>query len=530
MVRIHDIDANWTSQKTSLCYVVSQWDQDKWHSYLDLFPQVKRAIDKGESRMKGWSLFSEDIFHRMYTVPQAIPYEDIPPEALWAHSLHQLLERSFEFGEMQLQCRNNKLAAGEATLLLLEQAIDLLPRPPQEFHFQGTVEEWKTVFVEIQSQITAREEARARLNIEMQPLTDAGQQQAHQQQIEQIDFDLKTLWEKLAEAEVHIGQVDQALRDYAHELGVQLAGSLLEAVAEAMQGLQDFLFGMSAFGWGSGMGMLRIPGNTHQKEAIAQRLHQDSRFRAIAEAAGRFQSIAALHQSAKRSKQIPEQFADTSLGNDLSRLIPTEWYRAAVEGLKTLFFKDYADEALPQSEFDGAVDDGQQGPIVICLDKSDSMNWEGGKKEIDSTGLLLALLSIAQEQKRVAYAILFDDKVRFERLIDPLKATPHDRIELADRCYNGGTNFMEPLGKALKLIESYPDLRKADVIFISDGNADVTDEFSEQWREAQKRLEFKVFTLIVGTYVNTEVLDKFSDRNIFVDNLDDAKVHEVFGI
>jgi len=343
-------------------------------------------------------------------------------------------------------------------------------------------------------------------------------------------FDLQELQSQLRQIGRQMGRANQVAQAYAEQIGQQMANALVKAVQASLEEVQTFLGSMNAFGWGEGMGMLNIPGNRAEKEKVAQRLTQDQRFRAIAEAAGRFRAIASLRQSAKRSRQIPDEAADTSLGNNLSRLIPSEWTRLAIEGLRSLFLKDFADESLQQVEFDGATDEGEQGPVIICLDKSESMIWNGGKKEIDSTALMLALLGIAQEQKRKARVILFDDPVRYVKDIDPATATHADLIDLADRQYDGGTNFMAPLAKALEALEDNPDLRDADVIFITDGQADVTDAFSKKWRESQKRLGFKVIALIVGTYIDTEVLAHFSDRNIYVNDLDDPQVHQVFDI
>ena len=229
----------------------------------------------------------------------------------------------------------------------------------------------------------------------------------------------------------------------------------------------------------------------------------------------------------KRSQQVPDQIADTSTGNDLAKLAPSELVRVTLDAVRTQFFKDFAEESLIQQEFDGSGDDGQQGPVVICLDKSGSMD---GPEEIESTGLMLALVGIAQSQNRKARVILYDSQVRYVKDIDPLTASPTERLHLADRQYGGGTNFMEPLSEALDALEQNAALKEADVVFITDGEADVTESFSKKWREAQQRLSFKVYTLLVGSYVNTEVLDRFSDMNIHVRDLSDPVVHQVFDI
>jgi uncharacterized protein with von Willebrand factor type A (vWA) domain len=529
-IKIQEIQVNWTSQVQSLCYILSQWHREQWEDYLKNFPHVQASIDTGERRIKGWGMFAEEVFHRLLTLPQAIPYDQLRPEVLWASELHRLIEGSVDFSDMQLACRNNKLAAGAGTYRLIELALDALPKPPKNFQPPATLQAWEAEYIKVQSGITALVATQKQLQASLQAETDCDRQQALQQQLDQMAFDLQELQSQLRQIGRQMGRANQVAQAYAEQIGQQMANALVKAVQASLEAVQTFLGSMNAFGWGEGMGMLNIPGNSAEKEKVAQRLSQDQRFRAIAEAAGRFRAIASLRQSAKRSRQIPDEAADTSLGNNLSRLIPSEWVRLAIEGLRSLFLKDFTDESLQQVEFNGAADEGEQGPVIICLDKSESMIWNGGKKEIESTALMLALLGIAQEQRRKARVVLFDDPVRYVKDIDPATATHADLIDLADRQYDGGTNFMAPLAKALEALEDNPDLRDADVIFITDGQADVTDAFSKKWRESQKRLGFKVIALIVGTYIDTEVLAHFSDRNIYVNDLDDPQVHQVFDI
>jgi len=523
---IQQIDSNWSSQITTLCYTVSQWDRDTWKDYLQAFPDVQTSINLGKQTMPGWDLFAEEVFHRLYTAPQPIPHDQLRPEALWAHVLHQLIDESVDFGELQIACRNNKLAAGEATHKLCEWALGQLPKPPRSFDPQKA-EELEAEFVRLQAEITAREEAQKRFKLELQAETDPQRLAALQQQVDQLSTDIATLKAEVKKIKAKMGRVDKAAEAFAEKMGLAMAEDIANAVYQALNGVYEQQMALIGFGWGDGMGTLKCPGTAQQKEQVAQRLINDQRFRKIAEAAGRFQAIAALRQGAKRSKQIPDQIADTSLGSNLAKLVPSEMVRIAIEAARTHFMKDFTEESLIQQEFDGSADEGQQGPVVICLDKSGSMD---GPKEVESTGLMLALVGIAQSQNRKARVILYDSSVRCVKDIDPLTASPADRLELADRQYGGGTHFMKPLSEALDALEKHADLKEADVVFITDGEANVTESFSKKWREAQQRLNFKVYTLLVGSYVNTQVLERFSDMNIHVQDLSDPQVHQVFDI
>jgi len=523
---IQTISSNWSSQVTALSYQMSQWDRDAWNEYLTAFPHVQQDIDRGEARLVGWKMFCEELFHRLYAVPMAIRYDQLRPEVLWAHELHRLLERETDITTLQMLCRNDKEASGQAAWRFSQVAFDALPTPPKSFQSPQTIEAWQEEYKANEIQIKAFKQTETSLQAQLTIKQDQQMQVELQRQIEQVQFDRKELEKRNKKLKRQIGNAKKIADQYAEEIALMQADLLVTAIRESIESVRTLLGMLSAFGWGDGLGTLNCPGNAQLKQKTAQRLQQDDRFRQIAEAAGRFKTIAAIRQGAKKSQTVPTEANGFGLGNQLSRVVPSEWVRMAIANLRSLFFKDYVDESLNQVEFSGAVDQ-QQGAVVICLDKSGSMT---GKNEIDSTALALALVAIAQSQNRASRVILFDSKVRYIKDVDPQQATHEDLIEIADRHYSGGTNFMEPLNRALEAIESSPQLREADVVFITDGQADVTDLFSETWRQAQSRVGFRVQTLVLGNYVDPVVLDRFSDTNIHIQNLDDAKVHQVLDI
>jgi len=94
-----------------------------------------------------------------------------------------------------------------------------------------------------------------------------------------------------------------------------------------------------------------------------------------------------------------------------------------------------------------------------------------------------------------------------------------DLIEMLSFFFGGGTDFEAPLGCALDLIRSEGSLKKADVIFITDGECDVSDEFVSDFRKAKKELEFRVYTVLISQ--RTRSVDRFSDEVLTIDDLTD---------
>ena len=60
------------------------------------------------------------------------------------------------------------------------------------------------------------------------------------------------------------------------------------------------------------------------------------------------------------------------------------------------------------------------------------------------------------------------------------------------------TDFETPLTKAVELIES-EGFENADVMFITDGECHISDEFASNFRDKSKQLKFKVTGILIDT-------------------------------
>ena len=74
--------------------------------------------------------------------------------------------------------------------------------------------------------------------------------------------------------------------------------------------------------------------------------------------------------------------------------------------------------------------------------------------------------------------------------------TSDDVFNFAESFLNGGTNFETPLTQAVSLIEN-EGFENADVMFITDGECSINDEFADSFREKSKQLKFKVTGIII---------------------------------
>jgi uncharacterized protein with von Willebrand factor type A (vWA) domain len=181
-----------------------------------------------------------------------------------------------------------------------------------------------------------------------------------------------------------------------------------------------------------------------------------------------------------------------------------------------------------QYELKGTEKQGK-GPIVVCVDNSGSMS---GDRETWSKAVALALLEIATMQKRGFACIHFggqSDALEIIEIERGEKDILNKAIKVAEFFLNaGGTAFEPALSQALELI-SKQSFRKADVVFITDGNAPIGPKFLSGFLESKKSKEFRVFGVLIQSH-NTETLKKFSDEIVDVAELLDAEAEPLFDI
>jgi uncharacterized protein with von Willebrand factor type A (vWA) domain len=93
------------------------------------------------------------------------------------------------------------------------------------------------------------------------------------------------------------------------------------------------------------------------------------------------------------------------------------------------------------------------------------------------------------------------------------KFTTDDIFTFADSFMGGGTEFTGPLTKAAEIIEN-ESFRNADVLFLTDGECDVDQEYADLFKEKRTALNFTANAIILDKDVpgSASSLDKLCDR------------------
>jgi uncharacterized protein with von Willebrand factor type A (vWA) domain len=183
------------------------------------------------------------------------------------------------------------------------------------------------------------------------------------------------------------------------------ASAAIEEMRESSDGLEQVAFG-NAPGTGTVRGESR-PNATSR--SLAVRIKNDARLRRIALLAGRFKRIAAMKQRQK-VKHGADEISDVEQGADLARLLPAELGRLVNPKLRLAMLRDLSERRCLQYALTGSETLGK-GPLVVCLDKSGSMD---GPPDVWATAVALALLDVAQRQRRPFALLGFDEGIKHE--------------------------------------------------------------------------------------------------------------------
>ena len=267
--------------------------------------------------------------------------------------------------------------------------------------------------------------------------------------------------------------------------------------------------------WGVEPGELEVM-SFEERAKLAERLNS-GRLRQFAEMVGRFRHLAASER-ARRMEHVHGEVVGITLGRDLSALVPSELANLALPAMRASFAARYAEGRLMQYDQRGEAEAGL-GAIIAAVDCSHSMSWPwagGLTGEIWAKALALALLDQARTSRRDFVGILFAEEGKFETYRFPADSPARigDVLKFVERFLDGGTDFQTPLNEAISILAEHnnpEDPRRGDIVLITDGTCDVTEEWMRGYIEARQELGFRTFGVSVADEQAHQELGFFTD-------------------
>lgn len=218
---------------------------------------------------------------------------------------------------------------------------------------------------------------------------------------------------------------------------------------------------------------------------LLEKVRQNQVLLDISKYLGRFREIMANRKRNGFSYGRGETYS-LELGNNLSRALTSELAMLATPETIPLFLRKYRNKQIKQYKRREPVFKGM-GDIICCLDESGSTQ---GDKAAWGKAVALTMLEIAADSNRKFALVHFSGpgSVKTDVFL-PGEYSIQDKLNAAEIFLGGGTNYETPMKEAMRLIE-HDGFENADVLFITDGECEVSDEFLGRLQQKQTECRF----------------------------------------
>ncbi|MCX7068031.1 MAG: VWA domain-containing protein [Methylococcales bacterium] len=253
--------------------------------------------------------------------------------------------------------------------------------------------------------------------------------------------------------------------------------------------------------------------------ALAKILQNNQTIKELAKKMGRDY----ISEQKKKQIKIPEasksEVYGTHRSDDVMRLLPSELLNLEDETLETLFYARLLEKNLLTYELQGVTfKNGEEteetkkrtGPVVTCLDTSGSM---AGAPMLKAKALLLAIANILKQEERSLHVLLFGASGEIREFSMDRENNAAGLLAFLQQGFGGGTDFESPLKRAFEIIALQKDYKKADVLMISDGDCQLSPEFTQIVTAQKHRLDCMVYSVLCN---GARVEDSFSDEVVVV--------------
>jgi uncharacterized protein with von Willebrand factor type A (vWA) domain len=206
-----------------------------------------------------------------------------------------------------------------------------------------------------------------------------------------------------------------------------------------------------------------------------------------------------ISEQSRRTPDAHDEYREVTYGNDLSRVLGSELMLLGDEDTEWEFLRKYSEKILIQFSLDGE-EPLARGAVIMPVDGSGSMS---GARELWAKAIMLCLLHHARRQNRQFHVIHFGSPGLFKLVsfVKPEDFTFERILDATEPYYGGGTDFVTPMKECLRILDDeFVRFGRvtADVVFTTDDECWVDDEFMTIWHEEAERMQFTTWGINVS--------------------------------
>jgi|Deesub1362B_J571_1020462.scaffolds.fasta_scaffold01116_7 uncharacterized protein with von Willebrand factor type A (vWA) domain len=470
-------------------------EHDSFSKYIfgemeEKYPRLHR-LQKKKADFKPLPALVFDTFNLFYQQnPEFLDDSEIHPEYLVNKEILQKAMKTEAYEQLKMITTTDELNSTVATIGFSDTLFELIDKIEKENKkIRDLAEQLEKLRLQQLQKLQQKE-----IENQNQNLNQIQNQEKNQDQIQKIESEIQALTEKLNKS---INKCKRNIRMI----------NIVKAMEKALNDVKDVIENLSYFGYGTSSGEPTFV-DPEERIKLAKELTNNRKLMEIAKELGRIKRIFASVKKEKIKQPVSEIY-DITLSDNISRVTSSEVLKLVSEELELIFYKDFLEKKLATYNLKD-TDKLGKADFCICLDLSGSMS---GSKEIWAKALCLALMQMALKENRNFVVIPFSNDalppIRFNN-----KIKTDDILKLASIFIGGGTNFEKPLRKA---IEEMQNLERADIVFITDGECSISQQFLNEFLYAKNKHGFRVLSLYIGNIINT--LQLFSDKVVAIQDI-----------
>ena len=291
---------------------------------------------------------------------------------------------------------------------------------------------------------------------------------------------------RLFKKQKQINDLNEKLREQRIKISAEIADNISAAAKKAFDAASQTAAVLRAFGDDDAAG-----GNTETDGALLDRVRENDTLKKISVMLGKYREIIADKRKNSFSYGLGEKY-DITYGNDISNCLSSELALLGAPETEILFFKRYYEKHLQQYRRREPSVKGD-GDIIVLADESSST------REIAPwvKAFALALMDIALHgNKKFALVHFANSRNVKTDVFESGKYTTDDVLAAAEHFFGGGTDFETPLNEALRLLTN--GFESADVVIITDGECEVSDEFAKRFTEEKLKNRLTVTGILLS--------------------------------
>ena len=500
--------------KYQSCVVHDDYDEEGWDDMIEAVPDLHRLRVRLDMVVEGLGVLVQDCF---YALCKARPVfnepASLPPSMLFNFGVLNSLFSTPNWERLHSLTVGDDLAAARATVLLgkdLERIVDWM-QAHSRLNPEGALGQ----------QITEYEDLLDALEDLKKEYEGKEGDKDFQQRVDIINRQSKQHAERLG---LELEDIEDDYYDLEEFVHVSATGPL-EDISETTEAL-----GTLGLAWGLSKGEMRILPADQRLEMMG--FLDNQKIREIAKLFGAVERLAFGEQS-KKVVGVPEEIFDVALGGDIDDFLIDELLLLGHEAAKHDLLRRIAADEVAQYIMRGK-DKVAQGGIKCFVDSSLSMD---GARDIWAKAIALSLLKIARDQKREFVGCLFGSvnvlsewDFRGSGVTGQVmhKSTQSDSetempyvkgiIDFASTFLNSGTDYVTPLSHGVVMLqeefEQFGSV-KGDIVFITDSECGVPNDWLEKFQAEKERLQFRVWGIMVGHEGRNEPLNTICDGRIW---------------